>query len=62
MINAKRQACRLEPSSFYIFGVTRSGIEPWPPTPRTDALTTVLRRGGESFVGKGIMTVGVTFK
>ncbi len=29
-----------------LFGVTRSGIEPRPPAPRADALTTTLRRGG----------------
>ncbi len=31
---------------FYVFGVTRSGIEPRPPAPRADALTTMLRGGG----------------
>ncbi len=33
-------------SHFYVFGVTRSGIEPRPPAPRADALTTMLRGGG----------------
>ncbi len=40
LINAKRQAEKRKPPSFYVFGVTRSGIEPRPPTPRADALTT----------------------
>ncbi len=30
----------------YLFGVTRSGIEPRPPAPRADVLTTMLRGGG----------------
>ncbi len=34
---------------FYVFGVTRSGIEPRPPAPRADALTTMLRRGGTAW-------------
>ena len=32
--------------AFYILGVTWSGIEPRPPAPRADALTTMLRGGG----------------
>ncbi len=28
LINAKRQAEKHKPPSFYVFGVTRSGIEP----------------------------------
>ncbi len=48
LINAKRQAEKRKPPSFYLFGVTRSGIEPRPPAPRADALTTVLRGGGDS--------------
>ncbi len=47
-MNAKRQAEKRKPPSFYILGVTRSGIEPRPPAPWADALTTVLRRGGLS--------------
>ncbi len=39
MPSAKRQA----PIS-YLFGVTRSGIEPRPPAPRADTLTIMLRR------------------
>ena len=39
--NAKRQAEKPKPPTFYIFGVTRSGIEP-----REDALTTMPRGGG----------------
>ncbi len=31
---------------FCVFGVTRLGIEPRPPVPRGDALTTMLREGG----------------
>ncbi len=34
------------PPIFYVFGVTRSGIEPQPPAPRADALTTTLSWGG----------------
>ncbi len=37
---------RSETSQFYVFGVSRSGIEPRPPAPRADALTTVLCRDG----------------
>ncbi len=43
---AKRQAEKRKPPSFYVFGVTWSGIEPRPPAPRADALTTMLRAGG----------------
>ncbi len=39
--------------SCYVFGVTQSGIEPRPPAPRADALTTILRRGGPRDVGSG---------
>ncbi len=42
----KRQAEKRKPPSFYVFGVTRSGIETRKPAPRANALTTVLRRGG----------------
>ncbi len=41
-----------KPPIFYVFGVTRLGIEPRPPVPREDALTTRLRGGGE--LDKGI--------
>ncbi len=44
-INAKRQAEKRKPPIFYVFGVTRSGIEPRLPAPRADDLTTVLRGG-----------------
>ncbi len=37
------QAENHKPPSSYIFGGTRSGIKPWPPAPRADALTTMLR-------------------
>ncbi len=37
---------RAKPPIFHIFGVTRSGIEPRPPAPRTDALTTMLHGDG----------------
>ncbi len=43
---------------FYVFGVTRSGIEPRPPAPRADALTTVLRRGGKELVVTPVPTLG----
>ncbi len=46
LINAMRQAEKRKPPIFYIFDVTRSEIELRPPTPRADALTTVLRGGG----------------
>ncbi len=46
-MNAKRQAEKRKPPIFNVFGVTRSEIEPRPPAPRADALTTVLRRGGD---------------
>ncbi len=42
----KRQAEKRKPPIFYVFGVTRSGIEPRPPAPLADALTTTLRGGG----------------
>ncbi len=44
-MNAKRQAEKRKPPSFYVFGVTRSGVEPRPPAHRVDALTTMLRGG-----------------
>ncbi len=46
LINAKRQAEKRTPPSFYIFGVTWSGIEPWPTAPWADVLTTMLCGGG----------------
>ncbi len=50
--NAKRQAEKLRrPPSFYVFGVMRSGIEPRPPAPHADVLTTMLRRGGPGNMG-----------
>ncbi len=50
--NAKRQAEERKPPSFNVFGVTRSGIEPRPPAPRADVLTTVLRRGDDLELAK----------
>ncbi len=45
--NAKRQADKRKPPILYVFGVTRSGIEPGrPPEPRADALATMLPEGG----------------
>ncbi len=41
-----RQSVKAHGPLVYVFGVTRSGIEPRPPAPRADALTTALRRGG----------------
>ncbi len=43
---AKRQAEKRKQPIFYVFGVTRSGIEPRPPAPRADAVTAMLREGG----------------
>ncbi len=37
---------------FYVFGVTRSGIEPRPPAPRADTLTTMLHGGSGLTVGR----------
>ncbi len=37
----KRQAENCKPPIFYVFGVPRSGIEPRPPAPRANALTTM---------------------
>ncbi len=45
LINAKRQAEKRKPPIFYVFGVTRSGIEPPPPAYRADALTTAVTTG-----------------
>ncbi len=36
---------------FYVFGVTRLGIEPQRPAPRAHARTTILREGGCGFIG-----------
>ncbi len=41
-----KQSVKAHGPLVYIFGVMRSGIEPWPPASRADALTTMLRRGG----------------
>ncbi len=41
-----RAKLRAQTSHFLRLGVTRSGIEPRPPAPRADDLTTRLRRGG----------------
>ncbi len=41
-VNAKRQAKKRKPPIFYIFGVMQSWIEPRPPAPHADALTTML--------------------
>ncbi len=41
----KRQAEKRKPPTFYVFGVTRSGIEPRPPAPRADALTRLWAHG-----------------
>ncbi len=43
---------------FYVFGVTRSGIETRPPAPLADALTTMLRGGGMSRWVSGVVVVG----
>ncbi len=50
-MHARRQAEKRKPPSFYVFGVTRSGIDP--PASRTprEALTTVLPRGGNMATG-----------
>ncbi len=45
LTNAKRQAEKRKSPSFYIFGVTRSGIEPRPPPPRAGGLVTTRLRG-----------------
>ncbi len=45
------KAEKRQPPIFYVFGVTRSGIEPGPPAPRADALTTMLRGGGPAITG-----------
>ncbi len=37
LINTKRQVEKRKPLIFYVFGVTRSGMEPWPPAPQADA-------------------------
>ncbi len=52
-----RRTCANKPLTFYSFGVTRSGIEPRPPAPRADALTTVLHRGGPQWVGSCIRLI-----
>ncbi len=51
MPSAKLRSARL--LIFYVFVVTRSGIEPRPPAPRADALTTMLhvRGGGRNLCG-----------
>ena len=41
-INAKHQTEKNKPHSFYVFGVTRWGIETRTPAPLADALTTRL--------------------
>ncbi len=51
LINDKRQVEKRRPPSFYVSGVTRSGIEPRPPAPRADALTTRLCGGSLDAVG-----------
>ncbi len=50
-----KQSAKAHGPLVYVFGVTRSGIEPRPPAPRADALTTVLRRGGPKHVGSQIL-------
>ncbi len=50
---------RIKPPNCYVFGVTRSGIEPRPPAPRADTLTTVLRRGGGYYGGHVAMFMGI---
>ncbi len=42
MASAKRQTEKRKPPSFFVFGVTQSWIEPWPPA---------LRRSGTMEVG-----------
>ncbi len=61
-MNAKRQAEKRKPPSFYVFGLTRSGIEPRPPAPRADSLTTMLRGGGHDLMGVVMVKVhtGIT--
>ncbi len=41
-----------KPPAFYVFGVTRSGIEPRPAAPREDTLSTRLRGGGNLVGGQ----------
>ncbi len=47
LVPSATEAEKRKPPSFYVFGATRSGIEPRPPAPRADALTTMLRGGSE---------------
>ncbi len=57
-LNAKRKAEKRKSPIYYVFGVTQSGIEPRPPAPRADALTTVLHRGGEAQFGLWMIKKG----
>ncbi len=47
MPNSLMPSAKRKSPFFYVFsGVTQSGIEPRPPAPRADALTTMLHGGG----------------
>ncbi len=54
LINAKRQAVKCKPPIFYVFSVTRSGIEPRPPAPRADS-----RGAGLGYAGAVEMSYGI---
>ncbi len=54
-VNAKRQAGKRKPPVVYLIGVTRTGIEPQPPAPRADVLTTMLHGGGSTKFGINLL-------